>query len=77
MRELQPLGVPLHCVTLDPSMAVALTNRGTRELTEGERQRIPELYAEGYHAPAFGTIINNAHQTPEETAREILAGAEG
>ncbi len=73
MRELQPLGVPLYCVTLNPSMAVALTNRGTRELTEWERRRIPELYAEGIPSPAFGFIIDNAHQTPEETACEILS----
>ncbi len=76
VRELQPLGVPIHCVTLNPSMAVALTNRGTRELTEWELRRIPELYAEGIHRPAFGIIIDNAQQTPEETARQILAGVE-
>lgn len=72
MRELQPLGVPIYCVTLDPSMAVALTNRGTRELTEWELRRIPQLYAEGIPSPSFGIMIDNVHQTPEETAREIL-----
>ena len=72
MRELTPLGIPIHCITLNPGMAVALTNRGTRELTEWELRRIPELYAEGIHIPAFGIIIDNADQTPEETAREIL-----
>ncbi len=72
MRELQPLGVPIHCVTLDPSMAVALTNRGTRELTEWELQRIPQLYAEGINHPPFGLTIDNAPQTPDETARQIL-----
>jgi hypothetical protein len=72
VQELQPLGVPIYCVTLDPSMAVALTNRGSQELTEWELQRIPQLYAEGIPNPAFGMIINNAHQTPEETARHIL-----
>ncbi len=73
LRELQPLGVPIHCVTLNPSMAVALTKRGARELTEWELQRIPQLYAEGIPSPAFGIIIDNAHQTPEETAREIIS----
>ncbi len=72
VRELTPLGVSIHCVTLNPSMAVALTNRGTRELTEWELRRIPELYAEGIPHPAFGIIIDNAHQTPEETARQIV-----
>ena len=73
MHALGPLGVPTYGVTLDPGMAVALTNRGTRALTEWELRRIPQLYAEGYHTPAFGIIIDNAHQTPEETARELIA----
>ncbi len=72
MRELQPLGVPIYCVTLDPSMAVALTNRGAHELTEWELNRIPQLYAEGISTPAFGITLDNASQTPEETARQIL-----
>ena len=73
VHELQQTGVPIHCVTLDPSMAVALTDRGTRELTEWELQRIPQLYAEGIPSPAFGIVIDNARQTPEETARQILS----
>jgi hypothetical protein len=73
VRDLQPLGVPIHCITLNPSMAVALTNRGTRTLTEWELRRIPQLYAEGIPDPAFGMIIDNAHQAPEETAWEILS----
>ena len=73
VRELTPLGVPIYAVTLSPRMAVALTNRGTRELTEWELRRIPELYAEGIPNPAFGMMIDNVHQTPEETAREILS----
>ena len=77
LRELTSLGVPLHCITLDPSMAVALTNRGTRELTEWELRRIPQLYAEGIHSPPFGIIINNAPQTPDETAQEINRRIEG
>lgn len=72
VRELQPLGVPIHCVTLSPNMEVALTNRGTRELTEWELNRIPQLYAEGISSPLFGITIDNAHQTPEETAQRIL-----
>ncbi len=71
--ELTPLGIPIHCVTLGPSMAVALTNRGTRELTDWELNRIPQLYAEGIPSPAFGIIIDNAPQTLDETARQIIA----
>ena len=61
MRELTPLGVPIHCVTLSPEMAVALTNRGTRELTEWELKRIPYHYETGISTPPFGTIIDNTH----------------
>lgn len=73
IRELTPLGVPIHCVTLSPELAVALTNRGTRELTEWELQRIPYHYETGISAPPFGIIIDNSHQTPEETARQIIS----
>lgn len=72
MREMTPLGVPIHAVTLSPALAVVLTNRGTRELTEWELKRIPYHYETGINAPAFGTIIDNTRQTPEETARQIL-----
>jgi hypothetical protein len=73
MRELEPLGAPIHCVTLNPDLAVALTNRGTRELTEWELRRIPYHYETGINNPPFGIVINNTRLTPEEAAREILA----
>lgn len=71
VRELQPLGVPIHAVTLSPPLSVALTDRGTRELTERERARVEYLYEAGIHRPPFGIVIDNSGQTPEETAREI------
>ena len=74
IRELTPLGIPIYCVTLRPELAVALTNRGTRELTEWELGRIPYHYATGISAPPFGSIIDNTLLTPEETARQILEG---
>jgi chloramphenicol 3-O-phosphotransferase len=72
-RELQPLGVPIHCVTLNPDLAVALTNRGTRELTGRERARLPYHYETSINNPTFGVVIDNARLTPEETARQIVA----
>ena len=72
LRELTPLGTLIHCVTLSPSMAVALTNRGTRELTEWELRRIPYHYETGINSPPFGIVIDNTRQTPDETARQIL-----
>jgi hypothetical protein len=73
MGELQPLAVPIFTVTLSPALDVALTNRGARELTRWEKQRIPYHYSTGINSPSFGRVIDNTHQMPEETARLILA----
>jgi len=58
----------LFVATLAPSLAVALTNRGTRELDDGERARIHEMYAEGYPTRAFSDVIITDQATPEQTA---------
>ena len=61
-------------VTLAPSLEECLKNRGTRELDDWERNRIKEMYDEGYqNRPYSDLIINNDNQTPEETA-EIIKG---
>ena len=72
MREMTPLGVPIHCFTLNPDLAAALTDRGTRALTEWEMERIPYHYETGINSPPFGIVIDNTRQAPEETAREIV-----
>ncbi len=72
MRELTSLGVPIHCFTLNPDLAAALTDRGTRALTEWEMERIPYHYETGINSPPFGIVIDNTRQMPEETAREIV-----
>ena len=59
-------------ITLAPSLEECLKNRGTRELDDWERNRIKEMYEEGYqNRPYSDLIINNDHQTPEETAKII------
>ena len=59
-------------VTLAPSLEECLKNRGTRELDDWERNRIKEMYKEGYqNRPYSDFIINNDNQTPEETAKII------
>ena len=61
-------------VTLAPSLDECLKNRGTRELDDWERNRIKEMYEEGYQNRSYSDfIINNDNQTPEETA-EIIKG---
>ncbi len=60
----------IYTFTLRPKLSVTLTNRGTRELTSKEETRIREQYADG--RKSLGMIIDNSHQTPEETAKVIL-----
>ncbi|KWA40810.1 shikimate kinase [Burkholderia multivorans] len=43
----------LFVATLAPPQAIAASDRGTRMLTEWERQRIVEMYREGYASRAF------------------------
>ena len=60
-------------VTLAPSLEQCLQNRGTRELDDWERNRIREMYQEGYqNRPYADLIINNDNQTPEQTAETIV-----
>jgi len=59
-------------ITLAPSLNECLKNRGTRSLNDWEKKRIREMYAEGYqNRPYADLIINNDHQTPDETAEVI------
>jgi len=69
---LKDLDIETHFFTLAPKLEKTLTNRGTRELTDWERQRIQHHYDVGIHKPNFGEIIDNTNQTPEETVKLIL-----
>ncbi|MGE0883946.1 MAG: hypothetical protein AB7P14_10410 [Blastocatellales bacterium] len=72
LGEFAELDVPVHGVTLRPRLEVSLTNRGTRQLTDWERSRIPYHYETKLNEPDFGHIIDNSEQSPEQTASEIL-----
>ena len=72
MTELKDLNEKIYFFTLSPKIETALSNRGTRELTEWETNRIKTHYERGIHNPSFGEIIDNSNQTPEETAKIIL-----
>lgn len=67
-----PLDVQRFFFTLNPRLDHALTNRGTRELTGWEIQRIKHHYVTGINNPGFGITIDNTMQTPEETLSDIL-----
>ncbi len=72
-RALGSIGVEAICVTLAPPIAVALSDRPGRSLSEKERRRIREMYDEGYHQRAFSrAIFDNGEETPEQTAERIV-----
>ncbi|BAX62567.1 shikimate kinase [Burkholderia stabilis] len=65
----------LFVVTLAPPEAVASSNRGSRVLTDWERQRIAEMYREGYAARAFSDcVIDTSKASADACAREIAQG---
>lgn len=65
--------VDFEVITLAPNKELCLTNRGERELNNWEKQRINEMYQEGYSSPVFPSkIIDNSSQTPSETVTEII-----
>ena len=70
---LKDLDIETHVFTLAPKIEKVLTNRGTRELNDWERERIKHHYNTGIHKPNFGEIIDNTEQTPEETVKIILS----
>ena len=60
-------------ITLAPKEEVCLQNRGDRELDDGEKARIKEMYKEGYHCSQFADlIIDNSMQRPEQTLQIVL-----
>lgn len=67
-----PADVQRFFFTLNPRLDYALTNRGTRELTEWEIERIKYHYTTGVNNPGFGITLDNTMQTPEETLSDIL-----
>ncbi|HEY8600168.1 MAG TPA: hypothetical protein VIL85_17155 [Thermomicrobiales bacterium] len=72
VRAFAALPTAIHTFILSPPLETALADRGERRLSEYERRRIREQYHDGRHQPAFGCRIDNAAQTPEETATMIV-----
>jgi len=62
----------LHAFTLSPRLEVALQDRGSRKLTQWEKERIKYHYSIGINNPDFGIIIDNSDETEEETVSRIL-----
>ena len=71
-RLAKSLGSDLRVVTLSPPLEVTQTNRGTRELTAWEKQRIKYHYDTKISNPGFGLVIDNSKTTPDQTADSII-----
>lgn len=67
-----PLDVQRFFFTLNPAIEKALSNRGNRELTEWETERIKFHYSMGVNNPGFGVTLDTTMHTPEDTVNEIL-----
>ncbi len=63
----------LYFFTLSPDIKKAQSDTKDRKLTSWERDRIQHHYNIGISKPAFGKIIDNTNQTPEETVETIIA----
>ncbi len=61
----------IYTFTLNPSIETVLEGRG-RTLTGWEKERIKHHYKIKINKPDFGMIIDNSHQTPDETTNQIL-----
>jgi len=72
MEELKNVEDDIQIFTLNPKIEEVLENRGEKELTEAEKERIKYHYSTGINNPTFGKVINNTHQTPTETVENIL-----
>lgn len=70
-QELADLNTPIHAFTLAPDLETIIRNRGTRELASWEVEQIKKAYAENFHKPEYGIVIDNTNQTPEETLQII------
>lgn len=71
--NLKDVNTKIFAFTLAPKLEKVLANRGTRELTDQEKDRIKHHYNIGIPFPIFGEIIDNSEQTPQETANYILS----
>ncbi len=69
---LKDYSTKIYTFTFNPNINKTLTDRGNRELTEKERNRIKYHYQIGLNKPSFGIVIDNTNQTPEETAEYIF-----
>ena len=61
------IGVTLYC-----ELSENLKNRGTRELSHYEKERLEWMHRNGLAKPLFSKIYNNTRKTIEETCNELI-----
>lgn len=67
VKNLHPHDQHIYAFTLKPAKKVLLQNRGNREMSRREINRINELYDREMYR-SYGEIIDNTNQKPDETA---------
>jgi hypothetical protein len=72
VEKLSKIDKKVYLFTLSPELKLALSNRGTREVNDNEKERIKLHYAQGINISTKGIIIDNSTQTPDETVMVIL-----
>lgn len=59
-------------VTLAPPVASVIADRGTRQLSSGERVRAAEMYEEGYHQRPFTDLLITDAPSADAAAHVIV-----
>ncbi len=57
--------------TIDPTLEIALSDRGDRKLTDWEIERVKFHYEKNIHNPIFGIRIETRGKSPAQTAKAI------
>ncbi len=66
-------GARLRVVTLAPTLTAAQSDRGGRVLTDWERQRIAQMYLEGYAARPFSDLVLDTSATDAQASACLIA----
>lgn len=66
-------GARLRVVTLAPTLTAAQSDRGGRILTDWERQRIAQMYLEGYAARPFSDLVVDTSATDAQASACLIA----
>lgn len=72
VNRLKDLHQKIYLFTLNPTIEIAMSQRGERKIDQGTAERVKYHYEIGINKLKKGITVDNSHQTPEETVREIL-----